>query len=133
MNPESQSILSIRTALASGETTAETLTREALNRVQAHDNSINAFISLCADRALDLLAPQLTAKAVTLARTAWDTGAAVALDTHLMEQAIYGLLANAVEAAPAGSTLHLAAGTDAAVTWLTIRDAGYRFLATPES
>ncbi|RNC80251.1 MAG: Asp-tRNA(Asn)/Glu-tRNA(Gln) amidotransferase subunit GatA [Phycisphaera sp.] len=53
MNPESQSIPSIRSALTSGETTAEALTRETLDRIEANDCNINAFISLCADRALD--------------------------------------------------------------------------------
>ena len=38
-------------------------------------------------------------------------GGSAALDTHLMEQAIYGLLANAVEASPANATLALSTGS----------------------
>lgn len=56
MNPESQSIESIRTALAAGELAAETLTRESLERIHAHDanpeTGINAFTTLFDDRAL---------------------------------------------------------------------------------
>ena len=45
-------IPSIARALAAGETSAETLTREALARIRASDDTIRAFLSLHEDRAL---------------------------------------------------------------------------------
>ena len=48
-----------------------------------------------------------------------------------MEQAIYGLLANAVDASPAKSTLRLETGSSRATSWLTIQDAGAGLSFTP--
>jgi len=93
-----------------------------LNPEKAH--RLGATLADCADHALTLLEPRLTEKSVTLERRDWTAGGTAALDTHLMEQAIYGLLANAVEASPTGATLTLSAGSDSAHCWLSIEDDG---------
>ena len=46
------------------------------------------------------------------------------LDRHLIEQALYGLLANAVDASPDGARLSVAAGARDGASWLAIEDQG---------
>ncbi|HEX9647171.1 MAG TPA: ATP-binding protein [Alphaproteobacteria bacterium] len=81
-------------------------------------------LAACADEALALLGPRLEAKRLEVARRGWDAGATVRLDRHLVEQAIYGLLANAVEASPDGGRLTVAAGAADGASWLSIEDHG---------
>jgi signal transduction histidine kinase len=83
-----------------------------------------ARLADCADQALTLLEPRLAEKSMMLDRRNWSEGESVALDTHLMEQAIYGLLANAVEASPKNATLTVSTGSDGARCWLSIEDGG---------
>ncbi len=78
----------------------------------------------CADTALTLLAPRLDEKSVTVTRQAWQDGAQVPLDANLMEQAIYGLLANATEASPQGGELEMSTGGDSTTSWISISDHG---------
>jgi aspartyl-tRNA(Asn)/glutamyl-tRNA(Gln) amidotransferase subunit A len=53
VNPELQTISAIRHEIAKGRATAESLAREALGRIESSDGSINAFVSVAADRAID--------------------------------------------------------------------------------
>lgn len=93
-----------------------------LNPQKAH--RIDATLADCADHALTLLAPRLTEKSLHLERRDWPSSESTALDTHLMEQAIYGLLANAVDASPENASLTVSVGSNAETCWLTIEDDG---------
>lgn len=55
--------------------------------------------------ALAPLKAKLEEKQLLVERQHWDSDFRVAADPDLMEQALYGLLANAIEASPEGSTL----------------------------
>ncbi|MEX2516102.1 MAG: ATP-binding protein [Gammaproteobacteria bacterium] len=55
--------------------------------------------------ALAPLKPKLEEKQLQVEQQQWDQDAYVLADPDLMEQALYGLLSNAVEASPAGTTL----------------------------
>lgn len=81
-------------------------------------------LSAVVDEALRLLAPRVEAKSLVIARQGWDAPPRVEADVHLLEQAIYGLLLNAIEASPDGGQLTLALATDGAVARLAIRDQG---------
>ncbi len=59
------------------------------------------------DQAVMFLAPRLEAKQIRLRRVGWDVAAVASLDVHLMEQAVYGLLSNAVEASPENAPITL--------------------------
>lgn len=85
---------------------------------------IDASLAECADHALEMLAPRLVEKAITVEKSDWPNSDRIALDTHLMEQALYGLLSNAAEASPDGGALTLRVGTEARESWLTIEDQG---------
>ena len=87
----------------------------------------------CADNALALLAPKLAEKGLSVTRHDWQAGGSAALDAHLMEQAIFGLLVNAAEASPAGAALDLAAGGDGGTSWLAITDRGPGLPFTPSA
>jgi len=52
VKPQLQTISAIRHELTKKRTTAEAITREALDRIESHDSSINAFVSIAADRAI---------------------------------------------------------------------------------
>jgi signal transduction histidine kinase len=54
---------------------------------------------------LDLIAPRAREREVRLERRPWQEGAWVAVDSDLMEQALYGLLGNALEASAKGAVL----------------------------
>lgn len=71
-----------------------------------------------------LLAARLEAKQVTVEYGVWDTESLVAVDVDLMEQAIYGLLSNALDASPAGSVLTLSCSVQGDELLLRIRDQG---------
>ena len=85
---------------------------------------IDASLAQCADHALDLLKPRLAEKSLIVERENWRFANSIALDTHLMEQALYGLLANAAEASPDGGTLTLTVGKYGHGCQLTIDDQG---------
>lgn len=59
------------------------------------------------DAAAGLLAPRAAALGVTIGRGRWDEEAFIEADPDLLEQALHGLVANAVEASPAGTTVTL--------------------------
>ena len=60
------------------------------------------------DAAVKLLEPRLTEFNINCCRGQWDTTATIHADRELMEQALYGLVNNAIEASPAGATVTLA-------------------------
>lgn len=59
------------------------------------------------DGALAPLKAKIEDKQLTVERQHWDNDRMVAADPDLMEQALYGLIANAIEASPENSTLTL--------------------------
>ena len=54
-----------------------------------------------------LMKPRLTERGIELLREPWDEDARVRVDPDLMEQAIYGLLSNAIEASTAGASVRV--------------------------
>ncbi len=90
-----------------------------------------AALAECADHALTLLAPKLDEKNVTAARRNWKDGGTSLIDSRLTEQALYGLLANAVEASPRGGEIALSVGHDPRACWIAIEDDGPGLLFSP--
>ncbi|MDA0821718.1 MAG: ATP-binding protein [Proteobacteria bacterium] len=54
---------------------------------------------------LALLEPRLAEKSVSVAKGSWDANLVVEVDADLMEQALYALLSNALEATPSDGTI----------------------------
>ena len=81
-------------------------------------------LSAVADAALKLLEPRIEAKSLVVRRGGWADSPAVSADERLLEQAVYGLLVNAVDASPQGGRLALALTQRADAVVLTIRDHG---------
>ena len=77
-----------------------------------------------ATEALRILIPRLEAKEIKVEKVGWDLSPSVMADVHLLEQAIYGLLVNAVEASPEGGTLTISLLRDEGAAVLMIRDHG---------
>jgi len=76
------------------------------------------------DAAVDLLHNRLRERSLQIVRRPWDTAACVKVDPDLMEQAIYGLLSNALDASPEASTIFLGVMRDGNYVRLTITDQG---------
>lgn len=76
------------------------------------------------DQAIALLQPRLEAKRIRVRRDGWDLDATCFVDVHLMEQAVYGLLANAVDASPEGSALRLTLQRAEGAVQLVMADRG---------
>lgn len=74
------------------------------------------------DSALRLLEPRIAASDIALVRAPWDTQALIDADPDLLEQALYGLLNNAVEASSAGGRLEVGVTAAEARVRLRIRD-----------
>ncbi len=73
---------------------------------------------------IDALKPKLEEKNIRLERTDWDEISQVDVDQDLMEQAIYGLLANAVDASSKSSTLKIGFKPESNVLVIRIEDEG---------
>ncbi len=86
------------------------------------------------DGALQPLASKLAARRLRLRRSGWAVDMHVQGDPELLEQAVYGLLNNAVEASPAGAELVLGLHrqVDAAELWIEDRGAGLPFEPQPD-
>lgn len=83
--------------------------------------------SLCdvADNAISLMQLQLAERRIELHKQGWDSSASrIKLDTNLMEQTVFNLLQNALEASPAGSCLTLCYQESESVVTLSIQDEG---------
>ncbi|MFA7097365.1 MAG: ATP-binding protein [Gammaproteobacteria bacterium] len=74
--------------------------------------------------ALVLLQPRLEEKGVTVTSRGWEIDPEVSLDVDLAEQAVYGLLTNAVDASPVGATITVRLGRADARWRLGIEDEG---------
>src|SRR5690606_483362 len=72
--------------------------------------------------ALVLLQPRLEEKGVTVTSRGWEIDPEVSLDVDLAEQAVYGLLTNAVDASPVGATITVRLGRADARWRLGIED-----------
>jgi signal transduction histidine kinase len=85
------------------------------------------------DSILELLKPRLQEKGIKIVREPWDEHATVEVDSDLMEQALYGLLANSVEASPAGGmiTITVAHTGDSLVMTLLDQGGGIPFIPNP--
>jgi len=81
-------------------------------------------LRLVADHALQLLDHGLKRKKLVVARQGWERDSALAADQALLEQAVCGLLTNAIEASPPGGELLVEVDGDAATARLSIRDRG---------
>jgi len=68
---------------------------------------IHATLTAAADNALALLELQLQRARVEVKRIDWDSCSPTLFDPQLLEQALHGLLTNAMEASPAGATITL--------------------------
>ena len=77
-----------------------------------------------AGTAIELLAPQIEAKLLTVQRIGWDGYSKVTVDIHLMEQAVVGLLSNAVEASPDRGVISVSIRTRDNIVQLVIADQG---------
>ena len=85
------------------------------------------------DAVCGLLRGRLEERGIDLRREPWDESLEVAVDADLMEQALYGLLSNAIEASPRGAPLRIGVRATATHTVLDIQDlaGGIPFLPDP--
>ncbi len=82
---------------------------------------------------LALLENRLKEKRIQLVRTGWENDRLLEVDPDLMEQAIYGLMANALDAAPDGSVLELKMSSREEYLLLHIIDSGPGMPYKPKS
>jgi len=66
---------------------------------------VNAKASDMVDVALGLLNNKITDKNIKIIKNGWEIAQSLSVDPNLMEQALYSLLANAVDASPVSSTI----------------------------
>lgn len=85
------------------------------------------------DNALQALDHRLQEKKILVKRHNWDRTQNIPLDADLLEQAIYGLLNNALEASPAESELQLDLESDNTHVTLNIDDNGSGMPFDPQS
>lgn len=85
---------------------------------------VTGLLTTAADNALTLLEGQLQRAGVQVRRIDWQHGVPTQFDPQLIEQALHGLLTNAIEASPAGATISLRPQHDAANVMITISDQG---------
>ena len=83
-----------------------------------------ARLSRLVDNALNLLSPRLEAKSLRLERHDWALDDAIRVDVDLLEQALYGLLNNAVEASPPGAVITVTLTRTPATLGVMIDDQG---------
>ncbi|MFK8068850.1 MAG: ATP-binding protein [Gammaproteobacteria bacterium] len=76
------------------------------------------------DTVADLLQPRLDEKEITIEHERWEENHSVQVDPDLMEQALYGLLSNAVDASPQGGKLILSVYQDQHDLKMIIADQG---------
>ena len=84
------------------------------------------------DAALAPLQARLDARSITVKRENWSLPARVRVDPDLMEQAIYGLLVNAVDASPARGELRVSVAEEERGIVIGIRDYGSGLPFQPE-
>lgn len=81
-------------------------------------------LRLLCDTALELLRARLKQRSVHIERVGWDLLCLVVVDAILMEQAIHGLLTNALDASPPNGLLRLSIGMREDERYLIIEDEG---------
>jgi len=81
-------------------------------------------LSALVDNVLDMLKPTLAQKHLSLDREGWDQDVEIHADPHLIEQALQGLLSNAIEASPHEGALTLRVNRTPDAALLSIRDDG---------
>lgn len=84
------------------------------------------------DAVLDLLRPRLAEKDIVPARDPWTESTRVRVDADLMEQALYALLSNALEASPRGGRLRVGIRELPTQVLLEIEDRGGGIPFIPE-
>ncbi len=82
------------------------------------------YASQMIDAALSLLKPRLDEKNITVEKVGWKSDARLNADPDLMEQSIYALLANAVDASPENSSLVVEMAREDANLEIRIQDSG---------
>ena len=97
---------------------------------------LKAQRSLCklpqlVDNVLELLKPRLAEKELQVVRQGWDGRIEIPLDVQLVEQALHGLLANAMDASPRQGKLEIRMNETAQDVRLTIADQGSGMPFTP--
>jgi len=86
------------------------------------------------DNALSLIELQLQDKSIELTRHGWnETAHLINMDSNLMEQAIFNLIQNAIEAAPVHSTIHIHYWETQQQVGLQIEDQGSGFTEPPQA
>lgn len=93
-----------------------------------------ANLSDLVDQSLSLLTNVLVQKSIIIEKFGWESNSFVMADIYLFEQAIYGLILNAVQASPEGSKIILSLKSENNNIYLTIRDygSGMPFNPNPE-
>jgi signal transduction histidine kinase len=84
------------------------------------------------DNMAAMLQPRLEQKNVCLDLSAFDRELEINVDAHLVEQALHGLVLNAVDASPPGSTVRLATALEKACAVITIDDEGSGMPSSPD-
>lgn len=92
-----------------------------------------ARLDTIADAALALLAGRIAEKSLQVERAGWSKSVLLGLDIQLMEQAVHGLLTNAIEASPRGGRITLTLEIDAQNAALSIADVGAGLTWTPRA
>lgn len=95
-------------------------------------NLVHAPLAAVAGAAADLLVDRAERRQVAVQRAPWDADTVVAVDPDLMEQALYGIMSNAVDATPIGGTVRVGVYRDAQRAVLTITDQGPGMPFMPE-
>lgn len=101
-----------------------------LHPLQPEFRVVNAAVLL--DAALEPLQGKILEKAVTVKREYQGTPLSMRVDPDLMEQAIYGLMANAVDASPHGAELLVTVKESGKTMTIGIRDYGPGLPFKPE-
>lgn len=86
----------------------------------------------CVDNALSLINPKVSEKELSIKKDNWDNPVNISLDTNLMEQAIYGLIVNAIDASPRKGKINLRLTSLEDQVQLIIDDEGQGFSFAPE-
>ena len=84
------------------------------------------------DAALELLQGKISEKGMVVRREYRNLSSTLKVDPDLMEQAVYGLMANAIEASPDGAELLISAAEDEESVTIGIRDYGPGLPFRPE-
>ncbi len=82
---------------------------------------------------VEVLKPRLEEKQIELKKIDWNENVHVDVDPDLMEQALYGLMANAVDASDRGATLSISFHTDLDHVVISLLDSGGGLPFQPES